>query len=486
LKRDRSRSRKPAAKKPRKNPESLRRRALIRDVVIIAGLHAFACAWARSAGFDHVSDDDFSRVTIAQAIAHAPKLDPSGTSWLPFPFWITGGLMALVGRSLDAARAIAILLSSLAAAMPYLALRAAGVVRGRAFLATAFAFITPWCIWLGATTVPESFTASLAAAGVIGAAAVLGRERPPEVDESVISLDDLGLLIPAAPRAPVKAFILSALVLLVATLSRYEPWPVAAVVAISFAVGAVGTDRARRPLLIGAAVLCALGPLLWMAWNAHAHDGPLHFFRRVSTFKRAIGDGATSTTDALLLYPKLLFTSRPEVAIPTVFLLVPALRDEKLRRRWAMPLLCVITQLVFLAYGNARDGAPAHHPERALLGTLVLLALFVGDAGPSILIGLVRTGLRFAAKAAAACIAVAWVVATARNFDMPGNDPSEDRKDAIARGEKLRAEGAAAIVVTPCAFEHFALIAAYGSPENAEIRDRLVTVHMECPQVELR
>ena len=56
-------------------------------------------------GFDHVSDDDYARVTIAQSFAHAPRLDPSGTSWLPFPFWALGSVMAVFGRSLEVARA---------------------------------------------------------------------------------------------------------------------------------------------------------------------------------------------------------------------------------------------------------------------------------------------------------------------------------------------------------------------------------------------
>jgi hypothetical protein len=33
-----------------------------------------------------VSDDDYARVVIAQRLSLA--LDPSGTSWLPFPFWL--------------------------------------------------------------------------------------------------------------------------------------------------------------------------------------------------------------------------------------------------------------------------------------------------------------------------------------------------------------------------------------------------------------
>src|SRR4051794_3443153 len=39
------------------------------------------------AGLHALSDDDYARVAIAEAFAGAPRLDPSHTSWLPFPFW---------------------------------------------------------------------------------------------------------------------------------------------------------------------------------------------------------------------------------------------------------------------------------------------------------------------------------------------------------------------------------------------------------------
>ena len=175
-------------------------------------IHVGATLAARAAGFDHVSDDDFARVTIAQAFAHAPRLDPSGTSWLPFPFWSLGLVMLVTGRALATAQGIAIALNGLALVAPYLALRFVGIARARALAGMALAYITPSAIWLGAATVPESFTASFVAAG-----AVL-----------------LGMAAPApARRAPLVG---GALLVLAATLSRYEAWPVAAVLAIACAV----------------------------------------------------------------------------------------------------------------------------------------------------------------------------------------------------------------------------------------------------------
>ncbi len=393
--------------------------------------------------------------------------------------------MAVFGRSLAVARVASIVLAAAAATTPYLALRAAAIPRGRALLASAFALGTPWSLWLGAATVPESFTATLTAAGVFGLTAARFHEAP--ATEGDDDLGDGGASSGSLVGA--RTAILSATAIAAACLSRYEPWPVAAVLATVLAIRAARASSSghSRKLLAGLTALCVLGPLLWMAWNAHAHDGPLHFFRRVSSFKRALGDGATDVTSALLLYPTLLFTTRPEIAIPTLFLVPAALRDPVLRRRWGIPLLAAAAQVAFLSYGNARDGAPAHHSERALLGTMVILALFTADAGMTKLHHLSLEGRTLAAKAGAAIFGIAWLISSVRGSDPPGRSASEDRSEQIARGEKLRADGVKAIAVTPCAYEHFALIAAYGAPENATIdRNAGAGLPLECPHVEPR
>jgi hypothetical protein len=67
-----------------------------------------AASWAvAEAGLRALSDDDYARVAIAQRFAGAARLDPSGTSWLPFPFWVMGTAMKLLDPSLDVARALA-------------------------------------------------------------------------------------------------------------------------------------------------------------------------------------------------------------------------------------------------------------------------------------------------------------------------------------------------------------------------------------------
>lgn len=438
------------------------RRALL-DAALVAALHALACALVRAAGFDHVSDDDFARVTIAQAFAHAPRLDPSRTSWLPFPFWVLGSAMIALGRSLAVARGVSIAVSSLAAAAPYLALRAAGARRHPALLGVAFATLSPWSLWLGATTVPESATASLAAAGVIALGA-----RPVAHPDHADDDDGAARALPWFGGA-----------LLAACLSRYEPWPAAAVVAIALALRAARTARARGPGAVDrrailAAAIVALGPLLWMLWNAHAHGSALHFFHRVSRFKRAIGEGSGGDLSALLVYPRLLVTSRPDVTVAAAGAAL-LLRRADVRARWLVPLLAALAELAFLSYGNLADGAPAHHAERALLGAFFLLAMFAGDVlgaeAERTLAGRHESrGARGLAAGGAALLAALWgLTAHSAWKTMPGRSTAEDRAAQVAEGTRLReTAGAGRVELTPCAYEHFALVAAFGAPERVD------------------
>jgi hypothetical protein len=287
------------------------------------------------------------------------------------------------------------------------------------------------------------------------------------------SLTAAGVIALTARALPKRAFAFAAAVA-AACLSRYETWPAAAVIAIGLVLRARAPEERRR--LLALAALCAAAPIAWMAWNAYAHDGPLHFFRRVSSFKRAIGEGVTDTSTALFLYPKLLFTVRPEVTVPALVLL-PALGDRETRRRWLLPLLAAAGQVAFLAYGNARDGAPAHHPARALLSTLVILAAFAAD------VGIPRASLSRLPRIAAAGAAVAWLASFVLGArPVPGTGPSEERAAQVARGLALRSEEH--LVVTPCAFEHFALLAAYAAPERATIEPRTnAPVTDGCPTV---
>jgi hypothetical protein len=85
-----------------------------------------------------------------------------------------------------------------------------------------------------------------------------------------------------------------------------------------------------------------------------------------------------------------------------------------------------------------------------------------------------------------ACLAaMAWLVWLPPRWDQaPGRTDAERRDAQIARGLELRAQGAPAAHITPCAFEHFALLAAWGRPEAATVEP---STHApptgDCPRV---
>ncbi len=408
-----------------------------RDALLLVALKAALGAWVLHLGFSHVSDDDYSRVVIAQLFAHAPRLDPSGTSWLPFPFWTTGGAMMLLGRSLGAARGIAFVAGVVSVVLPYLAMRAVGASRVVACLATALAAATPWSAWLGVATVPEALTAGLVAAGAITASATSERAR-----------------------------LWGAAALLAAALSRYETWGACAV------VGAVAMGRAARAVRAGerraaridgvVAALCLAGPIAWIAWNAYVHGDALHFVARVARFQRALGGGEAPLADRILTYPRALVGGAPLVTTLGIAGVV-GLRDAELRRRWGVPLVASAAILAFLIVSAVRETTATHHAERAVVGMLPVLA----GAGLDELRSWTRAWSAAVQRGVWGVLAVAGaslVVVGARTF--PGASADEDRSAQIARGEELARENTARVEVVPCAYEHFALMAGFGRPED--------------------
>jgi hypothetical protein len=417
-------------------------------------LAALVGAHVRALGFTHVSDDDYARVVIAQLFAHAPALDPSGTSWLPFPFWLNGALMVLFGRSIATARTAAFALGLVSVAPPYLAARAIGVARPYALVAVVLGLATPWTAWLAVATVPEALTGSLVAAGAMMAAAPRGRAW-------------------------------GGLALLVASLSRYEAWPVAAGFAIACAYDALrapprasgpGAEDARGARIV-AASLAAIGPLAWMAWNAHAHGSALHFFARVATFRRESGGAAVPLATKLTTYPQALLDAAPWI-VSLAAIGALGMIDRGTRARWTRPLVLGLLLLAFLVAGDVEDGAPTHHPERALVALFWLLAAFGVDGARALSgrIAWARPRREMWVVATVTAAAIAWLIALpAALRAYPAQTDAEARGAQIERGEALRRD---------CAYEHFALLAGFGAPERADVgAPTHAPVTAACPSV---
>ncbi|MEO9234163.1 MAG: hypothetical protein ABI421_12575 [Polyangiaceae bacterium] len=416
--------------------------AFAKIVVALAALHF---------GFSHVSDDDYARTVISERFAIAPSFDPSGTSWLPFPFWITGSSMMAFGRSLETARNVAILMSALSCGAVYLALRAAQVARAPAIAGTVIAMSLPWSAWLGATNVPEGFTPQLMVIGMVTANAPTLRARS-----------------------------LGGLALLAASLSRYEAWPICAL----FFLSGLSTPIASKRF--AAHAMPILGPLAWMTWNLHTHGSATHFLTRVAAYRDAIGASEKDFWGALLIYPRALLAIGMEPIFLGSFGLVVVCMRRDLRQRWAPPLFACMTLFAFLIYGESRGGAPTHHPERAVLAAAwVLIALGV-DA--FFLVGAKAT--RALTVGSIAAIVVWLATLPPRYSNAPGTSADEDRSPQIARGLDLRTRDVKHFSVLPCAYEHFALIAAFGAPERvviASVSPRDAATHRPtavCPTIQ--
>ena len=300
-------------------------------------------------GFRAVSDDDFARVVLMQGFAHEPALDPTGTSWLPFPFWLNGAAMLLTGTSLTAARALAFAWGLLAALLLYEAGRLLFDDPRKALGAAVVGSILPWSARLGVATVPELPTAALTVFAAVTLTRSEGRIR-----------------------------VLGALALLAATLSRYEPWFVAACFAALTLWDA--RDRDRLPK-IAAALLALLGPIAWVVHNALAHGDPLHFVARVSAYKNALAHDTAGLLTAIAGYPLSLLREEPELCILSAALLIHH-RVTKAPLPKSLRRLALVAAVLLLGLTAAAlpGGAPTHHAGRALLTVWLLAALYVGAA----------------------------------------------------------------------------------------------------------
>lgn len=317
--------------------------------------HALLVAFARVTisvinlwgGFRAVSDDDYSRVVIAARFAHHPSLDPSGTSWLPLPFWLYGIPLAVFGDSLMTARVVAVLLGAASAVLVWVAARVLGLGERAALGGALLAVVLRYGSWLSAATVPEAPTAALILVGV----ACLAR---PEVR------------LRAAGGVALGA----------ACFCRYEAWAPALVFGLLTGSEAL---RAKRRELWPAAAFALLPIALWLLHGAVRHGDAFFFVARVNAYRAALGREADGWLQALWQTPFALVRFEPELCA----LLAVALGLTWQSRQWPFgptawrPAAALGALLAFLVAANATGGAATHHPERSLLPVFWFLALLL-------------------------------------------------------------------------------------------------------------
>lgn len=331
------------------------RRSAWRDLALAALIAAVArvagAALVYALGFRAVSDDDFARIVIAQRFAAAPKLDPTGTSWLPLPFWTMGGAMRVLGSTMEIARGLSIGAAALSGGLVAAVAIAAGMKRRRVIAASIVAATMPWAMQLAVATVPEVPAACCAAAGAIALASISPRVR-----------------------------MVGAVAILASTLSRYDAWPLA----IAFGLFTLYDAHARRDRrMLAPAVVAGLGPVAWSAWQWFRYGDAFRYLRLVRSYRRALGQGP-SLVARWIGYPYGVVEEMREALAAGILGASSALSLERRGKRteidWRRPLILALLQLVVLIAGDVRDGAPTHHPERALLGPATIVIFAAGDA----------------------------------------------------------------------------------------------------------
>jgi hypothetical protein len=302
---------------------------------------SLSCLWS---GFRAVSDDDYARVVIAARFAQHPSADPSGTSWLPLPFWLYGVPMALFGDSLFVARVVAVVLGAGSAVVVWLVAKLLGLPERAQLWGALAAVLLPYGAWLSAATVPEAPTAALLLLGSVS-------------------------LVRPEPRLRVWG----GLALGAACFSRYEAW----VPALLFGALTVGDAvRKRERGLWLAAGLATLPIGLWLLHGVVRHGDALFFVARVRQYQAALGGTGHGWGTALWQTPFALLRFEPELVVVAAVALGLSLRDGSPfgPSAWR-PLAMLGSLLAFLIVANATGGSATHHPERSLLPIFWFLAL---------------------------------------------------------------------------------------------------------------
>jgi len=398
------------------------------------------CFWVWLRGPAAISDDDYARVVIAQAWAQHPRVDPTGTSWLPFPFYVTGAAMFVLGTSLDVAREVQVLLALVSSLVIYLGARRLGHERWLAAVSAGLAAALPNLARVAPATVPEYPTAACLAFGLL---CLVGKK---DREERVWSLLGGGAIY-------------------LACASRYEAWPIAGVYAGVMACRAwKATDSRNRPWLGAAAIVAVAFPCLWLLHGTFVQGDAFFFVTRVTRYKAALGAPAPDLSAAWLGYPLALV--RQELG--ATFLLGGAVflatRSDAgraaLRALWPL-LLAAVVLLLVLVSGDLRGGAPTHHPERALLSLWLLV--------PAVSLHLLGSQISSTPRGLAVSLVLGAALVTALFRVPPG--AFADRREEERLGRILAKTQGQVVLLTPD-YGHFAVQAASGRPDRFLLLDR--------------
>ncbi len=407
------------------------------ELWLLIGWKSLVSLLVLAAGFRALSDDDYARVHIAQRFAESPAFDPSGSSWLPLPFWLTGSAMLALGNEPWVARVVSLGSGIGSTLLVWVAARWLGLSPRTALLGAGLAAAFPYSAWLGVATVPELLTASFI---VLGLAALS--------DGRSMSRRGIGAVAVAC-----------------AALCRYEAWPVVAVFVLFCVWDAL---RQRRPSWLAPAAIAAVGPAAWLVngWQRHGH--PFFFVRRVAAYHEAVGGDPRDPWQRLLDKPIALLRCEPELMglclLSLVVVLTLGLGGARLRR-YSRVGLGLLALLLFLMVGDLRGAAPTHHEERALLGIWLGAAVLTADCLMLISKHLHASRRRLVAVGLTVTLLVGALMV--RPW-FARRDGFIDRGDAVAMGQLARRlEPRRTLLVSTPDYAFYSVFVGYGSPATS-------------------
>jgi hypothetical protein len=392
-----------------------------RELAVLFGARGLACVAAWRAGF--------------RALAEQPSFDPSGTSWLPAPFWAYGAAFRAFGDGLGVARTVAIVLALAATVLVYVAARVLGTTRIAAVVAAVLScMLVPYSAFLGVAALPEVPCAAL----VLFSAATLAADAP---------------LLRALGGGS----------LILACLSRYEAWPVAAACA---AFGLWDAIRQRRFAYLGGAVLALAGPMLWLILGHVSHGDAWFFIGRVTAYRRALGGIDTSLWRRLAEYPwALVWNALPLCILFPIFAFMAPKSAQAGGPRYRRCALALLALLGFLMLGSVRDGVPTHHAARVLL--------------PLWFFGCVVAGREFARRATDASgrrrlvivVAAITSIPLVGGLDLPSNEGFAQRALELEAGRAARLQTKHGLAIDTTDYGYLAVQAGFGSPLGTSVLD---------------
>lgn len=443
---------------------------------VVVALQLVACAWALRSGPITISDDDFARVTISQQFAEHPSFDPTGTSWLPLPFYLQGTFLLVSGGSLDAARVFQIALAVASATLLFVAARWLTRQNWSAAFGATLGLSIPYVAELSVATVPEYLGSALACLGLAGLA--LGA---PEVGAT--DVDSNAEFILGGRR------LCSALALTAACACRYEAWW------LTLAGALLSLHDARRAwiqrrsslarVLVGAALLHVAFPLAWLTHGALDHGSATFFIARVTAYKHALGEGARPLGE--LLIDGYVGSA---IAFAPAALLVPLALGAWLRRRsrsnpaanyssprdsskggaptgpsaLLRPLGALGLMLLLLTLSELRGGAPTHHAERTVVSVWIFGGLLTATLAERLRHALPARSPERPALYVACAIAFACSALFGR-APAPFVDRSAEERIGHAIPEGAR------VVIATNDFGYLAVMAAAGRPSRFTVVD---------------